>query len=62
MAAGAFVPLFGLSVYRILPIAGALAMGLSSTTVVLASLALRWGTVGPTARIPAPVPPGPSTG
>jgi Cu+-exporting ATPase len=42
IAAGALVPLFGLSVYNVLPITGALAMGLSSTTVVLNSLSLRW--------------------
>ncbi len=42
VAAGALVPLFGLRVYTILPIAGALAMALSSTSVVLNSLSLRW--------------------
>jgi len=42
VAMGALVPLFGLSVYGILPITGALAMGLSSTLVVLNSLSLRW--------------------
>ncbi|HUI38396.1 MAG TPA: heavy metal translocating P-type ATPase [Thermoplasmata archaeon] len=42
IAAGALVPAFGLGVYRVLPILGALAMGLSSTTVVLNSLRLRW--------------------
>jgi P-type E1-E2 ATPase len=41
IAAGALVPWLGLGIYRILPIAGALAMGLSSTTVVLNSLSLR---------------------
>ncbi len=62
VAAGALVPLFGLAVYRFLPIVGALAMGLSSTTVVLASLALRWDTYGPGEGARAPVAPGPSTG
>jgi P-type Cu+ transporter len=38
VAAGALVPLFGFSVYTVLPVAGAVAMGLSSTTVVVASL------------------------
>ncbi len=46
IAMGALVPLFGFSVYRVLPIAGALAMALSSTTVVLNSLSLRWSTPG----------------
>ena len=42
VAAGALVPLFGLGVYSVLPITGALAMGLSSASVVLNSLSLRW--------------------
>ncbi len=42
IAMGALVPLFGLRVYDVLPITGALAMGLSSTLVVLNSLSLRW--------------------
>lgn len=46
IAAGALVPIWGFGVYSVLPILGALAMGLSSTTVVLGSLALR--------RIPLP--------
>lgn len=41
VAAGALVPWFGLHVYAVLPILGALAMGVSSTTVVLNSLTLR---------------------
>ena len=41
IAAGALVPTLGLGVYQWLPIAGALAMGLSSSTVVLNSLSLR---------------------
>ncbi len=43
VAAGALVPWFGLSVYNVLPMVGALAMGLSSTTVVLNSLLVRRG-------------------
>ncbi len=42
IAAGALVPVFGLAVYNVLPITGALAMGISSTTVVLNSLSLRF--------------------
>jgi P-type Cu+ transporter len=42
VAAGALVPLAGIGIYRYLPIAGALAMALSSTLVVLNSLSLRW--------------------
>lgn len=49
VAAGALVPWFGLSVYNVLPMLGALAMGVSSTTVVLNSLTLRWTRVGPSA-------------
>jgi Cu+-exporting ATPase len=45
VAMGALVPLFGLRVYDVLPITGALAMGLSSTLVVLNSLSLRWVSV-----------------
>jgi Cu+-exporting ATPase len=45
IAMGALVPVFGLSMYQVLPVAGALAMGLSSTTVVLNSLSLRWVSV-----------------
>ncbi|HKS59697.1 MAG TPA: HAD-IC family P-type ATPase, partial [Thermoplasmata archaeon] len=41
IAAGALVPIFGFAVYQVLPMTGALAMGLSSTTVVLNSLSLR---------------------
>src|SRR5208282_3875337 len=52
IAAGALVPLLGLRIYAFLPIAGAVAMGLSSTTVVLASLGLRWGPAGE----PSPAP------
>ncbi len=45
IAMGALVPVFGLGVYGVLPITGAAAMGLSSTTVVLNSLSLRWVTL-----------------
>ena len=46
IAMGALVPVFGLSIYQVLPIVGALAMGLSSTTVVLNSVSLRWVKLG----------------
>jgi Cu+-exporting ATPase len=46
VAMGALVPLFGLRLYEALPILGALAMGLSSTTVVANSLSLRWVGLG----------------
>lgn len=42
VAMGALVPWFGLGVFLVLPITGALAMALSSTSVVLNSLSLRW--------------------
>ncbi|MCI4361263.1 MAG: HAD-IC family P-type ATPase, partial [Thermoplasmata archaeon] len=42
IAAGALVPLLGFGVYAVLPITGGLAMGLSSTSVVLNSYSLRW--------------------
>jgi Cu2+-exporting ATPase/Cu+-exporting ATPase len=41
VAGGVLVPLFGLSIYSFLPILSALAMGMSSTSVVLNSLLLR---------------------
>ena len=41
VAGGILVPLFGLSIYSFLPILSALAMGMSSTSVVLNSLLLR---------------------
>jgi P-type Cu+ transporter len=47
IAAGALVPWLGFGVYAILPVAGALAMGVSSTTVVLNSLSLRRVISGP---------------
>jgi P-type Cu+ transporter len=42
VAMGALVPFWGFGIYGVLPITGALAMGISSTTVVLNSLLLRW--------------------
>ena len=42
VAAGALVPLFGLRIYNVLPMVGALAMAFSSTSVVLNSLSLRF--------------------
>jgi Cu2+-exporting ATPase/Cu+-exporting ATPase len=41
VAAGVLVPLTGLGIYSVLPILSALAMGFSSTSVVLNSLLLR---------------------
>ncbi len=52
IAAGALVPLFGLRIYSVLPVLGAVAMGLSSTTVLLNSMSLR--------RSPASPAPGPA--
>jgi P-type Cu+ transporter len=46
VAMGALVPFFGFPVYDVLPVTGAVAMGLSSTTVVANSLSLRWVTLG----------------
>ena len=45
VAAGALVPIVGLRVFAVLPITGAIAMALSSTTVVLNSLSLRWASL-----------------
>ena len=42
VAMGALVPVVGLRLYTVLPVLGALAMGVSSTSVVLNSLSLRW--------------------
>ncbi len=50
IAMGALVPVFGLGLYAALPVAGALAMGLSSTAVLANSLSLR------RVRLPAPRP------
>ncbi|MCI4372716.1 MAG: heavy metal translocating P-type ATPase [Thermoplasmata archaeon] len=47
VAVGALVPWFGLGIFTILPITGAIAMALSSTSVVLNSLSLRWVRLGP---------------
>ena len=41
VAAGILVPIFGLGIFYVLPITGALAMGVSSTLVVANSLSLR---------------------
>ncbi|EQD41856.1 ATPase, P-type, K/Mg/Cd/Cu/Zn/Na/Ca/Na/H-transporter [mine drainage metagenome] len=46
VAVGALVPWLGLGIYSVLPIVGAVAMGLSSTSVVLNSLSLRWVSLG----------------
>ena len=59
VAMGALVPLFGLSIYNVLPVFGAVAMGLSSTTVVANSLSLRWVALGrggsaPRSRVTSP--------
>ncbi len=51
IAAGALVPLWGFGVYAILPIAGAVAMAISSTLVVANSMSLRW--IARPARAPA---------
>jgi Cu+-exporting ATPase len=45
VAMGILVPFLGLTVYHVLPITGAIAMGLSSTAVVANSLSLRWVTL-----------------
>ncbi|MCI4326887.1 MAG: heavy metal translocating P-type ATPase [Thermoplasmata archaeon] len=50
IAAGALVPWFGFGVYAVLPVVGALAMALSSTSVVVNSLTLR------TVRLAGPSP------
>ncbi len=52
IAMGALVPLLGFAVYTVLPVAGAVAMGLSSTIVVVNSLSLRWATLGRGAPVP----------
>ncbi len=46
VAVGVLVPWLGLGIYALLPIVGAVAMGLSSTSVVLNSLSLRWVSLG----------------
>jgi Cu+-exporting ATPase len=51
IAMGALVPWFGLGIFLVLPVTGAIAMALSSTSVVLNSLSLRWvGRATPVAR------------
>lgn len=58
VAAGALVPLLGLGVITVLPIVGAVAMALSSTSVVLNSFSLRWVALGDRVRPGAPsIPP-----
>jgi Cu+-exporting ATPase len=47
VAAGALVPWFGLGMYGVLPVVGAIAMAFSSTSVVANSLSLRRLRVGP---------------
>lgn len=56
IAAGALVPVLGFSVYDWLPMVGALAMGVSSTTVVLNSLTLRRTRLDLVDRAPKPAP------
>lgn len=46
IAAGALVPFWGYGVYAILPVTGAIAMALSSTSVVANSMSLRWAPLG----------------
>jgi len=60
IAAGALVPVFGFRVYDVLPILGAAAMGLSSTTVLLNSLSLRWVSLSPRAGRPVTAAASPS--
>ncbi len=47
IAAGVLVPWFGFGIYASLPVLGAVAMAVSSTSVVLNSLSLRWVELGP---------------
>ncbi|MGI0131896.1 MAG: heavy metal translocating P-type ATPase [Thermoplasmata archaeon] len=54
LAVGVLVPWFGLGIFSVLPITGAVAMGLSSTTVVLNSLSLRrMRLAGPAGSLPS---------
>ena len=50
IAMGALVPVFGLGVFLVLPFTGAIAMALSSTSVVTNSYSLRWVSLGGRAR------------
>ncbi len=52
IAAGALVPFLGLGVYSVLPIVGAAAMGLSSTSVLANSLSLRRAPLPSASRAP----------
>jgi Cu+-exporting ATPase len=45
IAAGILIPVFGFGMYDFLPMLGAAAMGLSSTTVLLNSFSLKWTTI-----------------
>jgi len=54
VAMGALVPWLGLGVFLVLPITGAIAMALSSTSVVVNSLSLRWVGVDPRRRLGGP--------
>ena len=55
IAMGALVPVFGTGVFLVLPFTGAVAMALSSTSVVLNSYSLRWVSLG-SRRSPGPAP------
>lgn len=57
IAAGALVPIWGFSIYAVLPIFGAGAMGLSSTMVLANSLTLRWTPLGSRRDRPGSLPP-----
>jgi Cu+-exporting ATPase len=46
IAAGILIPVFGFGLYNFLPMLGAAAMGLSSTTVLLNSFSLKWTSIG----------------
>ena len=54
IAAGGLIPIFGFRVYDVLPMLGAAAMGVSSTTVLLNSLSLRWVSLGRDPHRPLP--------
>lgn len=54
IAGGALVPVFGLSIYSLLPILAAFAMGMSSSSVVLNSLLLRRKINGLLRAVPLP--------
>ncbi len=56
IAMGALVPWLGLGVFQVLPVTGAIAMAVSSTSVVLNSLSLRWVRLAPRRGVRAPRP------